>query len=95
MDDALLLGPGDPIVTLRSRAEAVRAVGGVLVLDLHSDVLATRRWGAMAAAVLKEVSRWRHDDSSCWFASLGQIADWLRSRRQGDSMTIGIGHQRT
>jgi hypothetical protein len=95
MDDALLLGPGDPIVTLRSRAEAVRAVGGVLVLDLHSDVLATRRWGAMAAAVLKEVSRWRHDDSSCWFASLGQIADWLRRRRQGDSMTIGIGHQRT
>ena len=81
MDDALLLTPEDPITTLRLRAEAVRAVGGVLVLDLHSDVLASRRWGAMSAAVLKEVSRWRRDDTSCWFASLGQITDWVRDRR--------------
>jgi len=81
MDDALLLTPGDPVATLRSQADAVRAVGGVLVLDLHSDVLTSRRWGAVSAAVLKEVSRWRRDDSSCWFASLGQIAEWVRDRR--------------
>jgi hypothetical protein len=81
MDDALLLTPNDPVATLRSQADAVRAVGGVLVLDLHSDVLRSRRWGAMSAAVLKEVSRWRRDDTSCWFASLGQIADWVRDRR--------------
>jgi hypothetical protein len=81
MDDALLLTPEDPVATLRSRADAVRAVGGLLVLDLHSDVLASRRWSAMSAAVLKEVSRWRRDDTSCWFVSLGQIADWVRNRR--------------
>ena len=52
-----------------------------IVLDLHSDVLATRRWGAMAAAVLNEVSRWRHEDASCWFASLGEISDWVRNQR--------------
>jgi hypothetical protein len=81
MDDALPLTPEDAVASLRSRTDAVRAVGGVLVLDLHSDVLATRRWGAMAAAVLNEVSRWRHEDASCWFASLGEISDWVRNQR--------------
>jgi hypothetical protein len=81
MDDALLLEGGNPVATLRRRLEMVRDSGGVLVLDWHSDVLRTPRWGQMSADVLAEVSKIRRDDSSCWFASLGEISDWTSRGR--------------
>jgi hypothetical protein len=81
MDDALLVGGGEPLTELRGYFETVRDAGGLLVLNWHSDALRAGRWSALSSAMLGEVARVRRDDASCWFCSMGEAAHWVGRER--------------
>lgn len=70
--------PGVLSATFLGEYERVRALGGHYVLSYHSQVLATPALVPSLATVARRLA----SDTAVWVATVGDVADWWRTRSQ-------------